>query len=289
MGRTVGQKLLLYFALLVGFCVAPVAWSSKLSDLENDHREASRGWARTVSERAFVSLRVEQFKDAFEERLRGVMRRDDIPGWFRLFTTSSILDWISEQRMLRQIARHDQLTLQRHQADLERIDQLRSSEERSLSDLKSRRGALLKWRDSYVASRLKSRLKTRVNERIVGAGRQNLEPPIDGRILNLRYLGKASRPGLFFLSRFGTPVRSVDGGLVLFSGNVRGFGKTVIVEHDSTVSVYAHLSKSMVRRLDRVSRRQLVGLSGDLTGERVSGLYFELRRADKVLKLRVEE
>lgn len=283
------RQVMPWVGMLIALGLSSNTMASKLSDLEEQHREASRSWARTVSERSFVSLRVEQFKEAFESRLKGVMRRNDIPGWFRMFNTSSILDWIGERRMLRQIARHDQLTLQRHQSDLEEIDQLRLTEERSLDDLTSRRSALLSWRDAYVASKLKGRLQRRVDEKLVGGGWSGLEPPIDGRVLNLRYLGKASRPGLFFLSRFGTPVRSVDGGSVLFVGDVRGFGKTVIVEHTSSVSVYAHLSKFTVRRLDKIARRQLIGLSGDLSGERVSGLYFELRQADKVVKLRVEE
>ena len=108
-------------------------------------------------------------------------------------------------------------------------------------------------------------------------------------MLNLRYIGKASRPGIFFLSRFGTPVRSVGAGLVLFAGEVRGFGKTVIVEHKDSIAVYAHLSEFMTRRLKRLDKGSVLGRSGDLTGQRVSGLYFELRRDAVVRKLRVEE
>ena len=78
-------------------------------------------------------------------------------------------------------------------------------------------------------------------------------------MLNLRYIGKASRPGLFFLSRFGTPVRCVESGLVLFAGDVRGFGKTVIVEHKDSVSVYAHLSEFMTRRLKRIDKGSVFG------------------------------
>ena len=50
---------------------------SKLTKLEKEHREASKVWARTLSESAEASMRVERYKAAFEKRLRGVMRTQD--------------------------------------------------------------------------------------------------------------------------------------------------------------------------------------------------------------------
>jgi murein DD-endopeptidase MepM/ murein hydrolase activator NlpD len=263
--------------------------SKRLNDLEAAHRDSSKVWARTLSESAEASLRVKRYKAAFEKRLRGVMRRQDTPSWLRLFGQDSIIDWIGNQRMLRQIARHDQVTLAEYRRDLARIAELRVQEEENLRSMRSRRDALLQWREGYVASRWKSRLLNSSVKSLSDGKKARWRAPIDGRILNLRYLGKASRPGLFFLARFGSPVQSVAPGLVLFAGEVRGFGKTVIVEHETSVGVYAHLSKFMTKRLSRLEEGGLIGLSGDLTGERVSGLYFELRRGDKVTKLRVEE
>ena len=63
----------------------------------------------------------------------------------------------------------------------------------------------------------------------------------------------------------------------------------MIVEHEDAVGVYAHLSKVMTQRLARLDEGGLIGLSGDLSGNRVSGLYFELRHGDIVSPLRVEE
>ena len=263
--------------------------SKRLNELESAHRESSKLWARTLSESAEASLRVKRYKAAFEKRLRGVMRRQDTPAWLRLFGQDSIIDWIGNQRMLRQIARHDQLTLAEYRRDLARIAELRTQEEDNLRSMRSRRDALLQWRDGYVASRWKGRLLNSSVKSLSDGEGGRWKAPLDGRILNLRYLGKAARPGLFFLARFGSPVQSVEPGLVLFAGDVRGFGKTVIVEHDDSIGVYAHLSKFMTKRLSRVEEGSLIGLSGDLTGERVSGLYFELRRGDRVSKLRVEE
>lgn len=263
--------------------------SKRLNELEAAHRESSKAWARTVSESAEASLRVDKYKAAFEKRLRGVMRHQESPAWLQLFGQNSIVEWIGNQRMLRQIARHDQVTLQKYRQDLQRIAKLRAEEEENLRSMRSKRDALLEWRSAYVASRWKGRLSNQLNAPLVDSTGVRWQKPLDGRPLNLRYLGKAARPGIFFLAQFGTPVQSVSPGLVLFAGEVRGFGKTVIVEHDTVIGVYAHLSKFMTKRLARLDKGTLIGLSGDLSGERVSGLYFELRRAGAVSKLRVEE
>ena len=263
--------------------------SKKLSDLEGEHRESSRVWARTLSESAEASIRVKRYKAAFENRLRGVMREQARPAWLQLFAESSIVEWIGNQRMLRQIARHDQITLGQYRNDLNRLAKLSIDEAENLSSMRLRRDALLSARQAYVASRWKSRLAKGSVKSIIDANNVRWRVPIEGRILNLRYLGKASRPGLFFLARFGTPVQSIGPGLVLFTGEVRGFGQTVIVEYEGSVGVYAHLSKIMTKRLSRVEEGGVIGLSGDSTGVRVSGLYFELRHGDTVSKLRIED
>ena len=280
-----------FFAFCVCVLLIPCSSfaSKRLNELELAHREASKEWARTLGESAEASLRVKRYKAAFEARLRGVMRSQDYPAWLRLLGNTSLIDWIGTQRMLRQIARHDQVTLAEYRRDLTRIAELREVEEAQLTSMRSRRDALLEWRDSYVASRWKSRLSQKNKKVLIETNGKRWQSPIDGRVLNLRYIGKASRPGVFFLSRFGTPVRSVGAGLVLFAGEVRGFGKTVIVEHKDSIAVYAHLSEFMTRRLKRLDKGSVLGRSGDLTGQRVSGLYFELRRDAVVRKLRVEE
>lgn len=262
--------------------------SSKLSELEAAHRDSSKIWARTLSESAEASMRVQRYKAAFEKRLRGVMRGQDTPAWLQLFSQDSLVEWIGNQRMLRQIARHDQITLEQYQKDLERLADLSVQEEENLRAMRSRRDALLEARRSYVEARWKSRVVKSASRSLVDKRNTRWPIPIEGRTLNLRYLGKASRPGLFFLARFGSPVQSVGPGIVLFTGEVRGFGQTVIVEHDDAVGVYAHLSKVMTHRLSRLEQGGLIGLSGDLSGERVSGLYFELRHGDTVSPLRVE-
>ncbi len=76
----------------------------------------------------------------------------------------------------------------------------------------------------------------------------------------------------------GTPVRAADDGVVLFSGEQKGYGKLVLVAHDrDLVTVYAHNARNLVSAGDKVSRGDeiaRVGRSGNATGPH---LHFEVR------------
>ncbi len=77
----------------------------------------------------------------------------------------------------------------------------------------------------------------------------------------------------------GTPVRAADAGEVIFSGNLHGYGNTVIVRHDSHyATVYGHNEVNLVHEGDRVARGQTIaelGATGRATG---ANLHFEVRR-----------
>ncbi len=74
-------------------------------------------------------------------------------------------------------------------------------------------------------------------------------------------------------------IRAAAAGRVTFAGNMRGYGKTVIVEHPGGLrTLYAHNADNRVRAGERVERGQWiarVGSSGNATGRHC---HFEVQR-----------
>ncbi|BDF79134.1 peptidase, M23 family [Pyramidobacter piscolens W5455] len=78
-----------------------------------------------------------------------------------------------------------------------------------------------------------------------------------------------------------TPIRASRGGQVIFSGWMNGYGRTVIIRHDSTyTTLYGHCQSLMIRKGQNVKKGTViatVGSSGRATGPHV---HFEVRRND---------
>jgi murein DD-endopeptidase MepM/ murein hydrolase activator NlpD len=76
----------------------------------------------------------------------------------------------------------------------------------------------------------------------------------------------------------GDDVYAAASGRVVYAGRQKGYGRIVIIDHGRDIStVYAHLSKTLVKQGERVEAGQRigkVGVSGNATG---SHLHFELR------------
>lgn len=78
----------------------------------------------------------------------------------------------------------------------------------------------------------------------------------------------------------GSPVRAAAAGKVVYSDSkMRGFGKTVIIDHgDSIQTVYAYNSEILVRIGDIVARDQIIAKAGDTGRAKEPSLHFEVRR-----------
>ena len=84
--------------------------------------------------------------------------------------------------------------------------------------------------------------------------------------------------GVDYAAPTGTPVRSVGAGTVDVAGRQGGFGNVVMVKHgNGHTTVYAHLSKILVRPGQRLEQGQVVGRVGATGWATGPHLHFEFR------------
>ena len=89
---------------------------------------------------------------------------------------------------------------------------------------------------------------------------------------------KSFHTGIDIGSPTGRPVFAVDDGVVMFSGNWGGYGKTIIIDHGvMTTTLYAHLSQYFVKKSVTVKKGQIIGLVGSTGLSTGSHLHFEVR------------
>jgi murein DD-endopeptidase MepM/ murein hydrolase activator NlpD len=86
--------------------------------------------------------------------------------------------------------------------------------------------------------------------------------------------------GTDFAAPTGTPARTVGDGVVSFAGVQNGYGNVIFVQHrNATETVYAHLSKILVKRGQSVTQGDTIGLVGSTGWATGPHLHFEVRVA----------
>jgi hypothetical protein len=86
--------------------------------------------------------------------------------------------------------------------------------------------------------------------------------------------------GIDIGGRRGEPVCAAEEGRVVYAGStLRGYGKTVIIDHgDDLRSLYAHNSELLVREGDRVGRGEVIARLGRTGRASTNHCHFEIRR-----------
>lgn len=123
---------------------------------------------------------------------------------------------------------------------------------------------------------------TQGKEKSVAAkSKQRLQWPVPGGVLTSHYgkRGRKNHDGIDIGAKRGTEIRAAASGTVRFSGwGPTGYGLMVIIKHrNKLTTIYAHNSKNVVKKGQRVRRGEviaLVGKSGRATG---THLHFEVR------------
>jgi len=112
--------------------------------------------------------------------------------------------------------------------------------------------------------------------------------PVEGKIVKgMKGAGNnilSAHKGIYMDSAFGVDVRSIYQGRVDYSGQLKGYGQVVVINHGSRYfTVSAYLSHRDKATGDAVQKGDVIGQIGETGLATGSGLYFEIRKGDSNL------
>ena len=85
--------------------------------------------------------------------------------------------------------------------------------------------------------------------------------------------------GIDFSVSEGTRVQATGDGIVAFSGYDKGYGQKITINHGyGYKTMYAHLSKSLVRQGQKVSRGEIIALSGNTGVSTGPHMHYEVHK-----------
>jgi len=90
--------------------------------------------------------------------------------------------------------------------------------------------------------------------------------------------------GVDFAVPEGTRVHSTGDGIIAFSGYDKGFGQKVTINHGyGFKTIYAHLSKALVRQGQQVKRGDIIALSGNTGLSTGAHIHYEVHKDNVVV------
>jgi len=111
--------------------------------------------------------------------------------------------------------------------------------------------------------------------------------PVNGKIISYygHKNGNIINRGIDIQASEGAAIAATKDGIVTFCDNkVKGFGKTIIIDHMNSFStVYAYNSENSVKAGDKVKRGQVIGKVGKSSRTGVYTLHFEIRKNQKTV------
>lgn len=107
--------------------------------------------------------------------------------------------------------------------------------------------------------------------------------PVEGKIIRRFKLDRPDRfKGIAIATAENAAVRAARPGKVIYAGELKGYGQTVILDHgDGTSSVYGYASKLLVGADQEVQAGQSIATIGRPSTSSASQLFFQIRRSGR--------
>lgn len=200
---------------------------------------------------------------------------------------------LAELQKLKQDKQKEEKSQQQVLAQKERllknVRQEKKLQEEAYAQLEQSRLKIQKIIESLEAERTKAPLT--LPEGVFAASKGKLPWPLKGNILatfgeqvDPKTKTVTFNPGLLIGTEMGTLVQAVADGVVIYNSWLRGYGRFIILQHDSGFyTLYAHLDEVLVENETLVRAGDSIALAGDSGSLSGPALYFEIRQGKEQL------
>jgi septal ring factor EnvC (AmiA/AmiB activator) len=114
-------------------------------------------------------------------------------------------------------------------------------------------------------------------------------PPVDGVVTTLFNQERINQfgimrkdPGIAVTAIDGAKIHAVYDGEVVYSGYLKGYGNTVIIDHGyQYFTITSRIERMLVTKGTNVKRNDIIGIMGSTATISDDGLYFEIRHEEK--------
>ncbi len=148
-----------------------------------------------------------------------------------------------------------------------------------------------KAQDELTTSLLALKKKDELYDQGFLLNRSEHIPPVEGKIVSLfnedrvnKFNIKRKTPGISFRAPDGTKIQAIFDGKVIFSGYLRGYGNTVIIDHGyQYYTITSRIERILVVKNNKLKRHDIIGIMGETATLMDDGLYFEIRHKETSL------
>lgn len=290
--------------------------SARKSELTNELLQAQDNVKNIAKAIAALEVQIERQRIHLKRRLRALYKLSGLSYIGVLFSSQSALELDESLRFLKIVTDNDYQLIQTYRKNViaykEQKEHLRQQIEKlvgieknikkqeillaaehkekskiasqlekvKIENLKRMRDLRGKVLADEEAVKLSDLLKPSIYEK-----KGHLPPPVTGVVVqdfglvaDEKYKIQLSHKGWRYLTAPGAPVEAIFDGRVIYSGQVKGYGHTVIIDHgDHYYSVYAHISRVKVKAGDTLKQGEAFAEAGPLRKGGGDGIYFEIR------------
>lgn len=291
--------------------------NNQLEKVEDELKTLEENIENTLLELDEAEENIEEKDNTFKKRLRVMYKIGNAEYLEILLSSANIKDLLSRVDMVKAIAKHDTelIKYMKEQRDIieakkVELEMQRNAVEISKTKLESRRRDLAKAtraKEDYMSELNKNTadLEKEIDkhndeakaleseiiklQRVEGpytGGRMKWPVPGYNRISS--YYGYRTHPilktnklhtGIDIPAPTGTSIVAAAGGTVIYSGNLGGYGKTIMIDHGGgIVTLYGHNSALVVKENQKVQAGDTIAKAGSTGMSTGPHCHFEVRK-----------